>query len=232
MALDQSQHASYKFGKTNFSKVAKSFRDRFNLFHDFSHAIALGLYDCLKENKVKEKNAMDFIYEKDIAHSFLVRKYVIEKGIDIKYLKVENHIIDLAIEEIYRKGDGKSILKPRRSAYPKITNKQKSFSIYIQDKDLKIVVNEKTLSVSWDISMNNRNVDAVNRSSYNYLFWNVLDNDVKWGRNEGGYCKTTEESNSDDPYDDRFNTHYSHYYGSLGKEFKEIRHKSLQARFT
>lgn len=232
MALDQAQHASYKFGKTNFSKVAKLFRDRFNTFHDFSHAIALGIYDLLKENKVKEKNALDFLRDVSVSSNHRVRKHLADKNLNLRELKVEREIIHLALAEIYRKGDGKSILKPRRSAYPKITNKQKSFSIYIEDKELEIAVNEKTLSVSWDIAMNNHNVDSVENSCYDFLFWDILIFKVKWGRNEGGYCKTTEESTSDDPYDDRFNTHESRYYGPVGKRVKEIRQKVLQAQFS
>lgn len=230
MALNQSQYASYKIGQSKFPKVAKQFRDAFNQFHDFNFAIALGCYDILKSNKVKKHDAFDFLYcTKNITENSIAFEHA-RKLKDIRNFKIDDDMIYTAIDEIYRKGDGKTILKPRRIAYPKITNKEKVFCLKFETKELCITVNGENNTVSWQIDMNNRNVDRVENGFYGSLFWSIVHN-IKWGRNEGGFCKTTEESTSDDPYDDRYNHDYSAYYGSIGEREQDSKIKMLRSRF-
>ncbi|WP_210499451.1 hypothetical protein [Vibrio crassostreae] len=233
MSLEQGQRGSYKFNKTNFPKVSIKFRKLFNEYHDFSHAVALGIYEILKSQKVKADDAERFIWDLPSnapKTNFTIRKVLMEKKVRTDF-ELDQDLIEFIVAEVYRSQSNKNaILKPRRSAFPKITNKEKTFSIDFECRELSITVNESTQSVHWKIDQNNRNVDRVEQGFYGKLLFPVLS-EHKWARGEGGYLKTIEENLDDSEYAERYNTSECAHYGTIGKEQKDMRHREMVARF-
>ncbi|MFS1428200.1 hypothetical protein LMH73_013825 [Vibrio splendidus] len=235
MSKNQEQFGKYTFNKSNFTKTSVKLRKLFNDYHDYSYAVALGVYEYLKVNKVKLDDVRS-CYGLNIDSSTLkntsqVRSALQQLKINHRHFDVCSDLMDFMFDEIYRSKTNKNaILKPRRSAFPKITNKEKSFSIYFPIRELTISANSDNLSFTWKIEMNNRNVDRVENGFYSALLFPIL-NEHKWGRGEGGYVKTTEESMSDYDLDDRYNTSYSSYLGKIGEEQKAYINRMLNARF-
>lgn len=227
MSLDQGQRAEFRFNKTNFAKISKKIRENINAYHQYCFDVAIVIYNELKTNKVKKEHkiAYDFIIDK-MRTKQLVR-YVGYQTVlcgsgltgynqitnDFR-MTLTDDIIYTALNEIFR-NNNKTLLKPRRSAYPHIKNTQKSFGVDFECGEVSIGVNANTLTVSWEIQMNNHAVDNKEDMFYGRLLFPII-RAHKWGRKETGTLINKIES-TDDSYDaDRYIYDYT-YYGEAEK---------------
>lgn len=228
MSTDQGQRAEFRFNKTNFAKISKKVRENINAYHQYCFDVAIVIYNELKTNKVKKdyniafnfiKNKMHstrsvgyFGYKEDFYSGHNLTGYRNIKN-DFKF-SIKDYILHLALDEIFR-NKNKTLLKPRRIAYPHIKNTEKSFGVTFEDDQVEIFINADSLSAIWNIETNNHNVDHYGDEFYGRLLFSVI-NSHKWGRNETGTLITKVE-NFDDSYDaDRYNYDYV-YYGDAKK---------------
>lgn len=213
MAIDQSSYGSFQFKKTNYLKVMRLLRDRLNEFHNYNHEVAVVFYETLKENKIKKNfnDALDYLYSID-CDNLIKRKGVKNASV----FGMDSDSIHFALSEIFRNNNN-TILKPRRSVYPKLINKQKSFFIEFETAQLTISASENTHSITWRIAENNRNVDRVSDSFYSNLLFPIL-NEYKWSKGEGGVVKIKEESMSDFDDDDDYNISFGRKFGDIGEQ--------------
>lgn len=213
MSMDQSAYGSFKFKKTNYLKVMRLLRDRLNEFHNYNHEVATVFYDFLKENKIKKNfnDASNFLYDNNLD------RLIERKGVkNASIFGIDSDSIHFALSEMFRNNNN-TILKPRRSAYPKLINKQKSFYIEFETAQLTISANESSNSITWRIAENNRNVDRVSNSFYSALLFPIL-HDYKWSKGEGGVVKIKEESMSDFDEDDDYNISFGRKFGDIGEK--------------
>lgn len=226
MSQEQSLHASYKFNKTNFSKVRGYLRDRLNEIHDFNHLVAVAIYDLLKKNKIKKNrndviNYLDSLNFNDMSTFRKIRCRT--------YHSVDTDSIYLAIDEILR-NDNNTFLKPRRSAYPKLTNKDKSFSVTTERYDITIRAKEESSILSLNIRMGNRSVDNTEFKQEVSAFFSVI-NSHTWKRNEGGFIETETENFCDDEGQPRYVIETKGYQGSIGEKERKAKYEAMRIRY-
>lgn len=218
MSQDQSEYGSFSLKKTNYTKLMRELRGSLNDYYNYSHELAVAIYEILKENKVKKNSssASEYLYEISLSRHSKVNKL---KNSDI--FKPTSESIHNALEEMFR-NQNNTILKPRRSAYPKLTNKQKSFSIDFEDLEATISASESSNTLSWQVGENNHNCDHADDFFMKNLFFKILATH-KWGKSEGGSVTRQDESMSDDPEDPKYNISCYCYLGGIG-QVKKKRH--------
>jgi len=215
MSTNQSERGSFKLKKTNYIKVMRQLRDMFNDYHNYNHTMAVALYEILKENKIKKNrsSARDFLDSIELSHNTKIRSIKNDWG-----FKPDGDSIYTALNEIFR-NDNNTILKPRRSEYPKLTNKEKSINLYHDSLELTISASEKDETIYWDVNEGNHNCDAVDGCALEKAFFKILRTH-KWGKNEGGSIRRKVESMSDYEEDDDYNISMFSFLGGFGEDNK------------
>lgn len=195
MSIDQSQYGEYKFNTANFAKVSDKLKAHFNSYHTYSYAVAMGIYDVLKSNKVKPDEAESFLFNQgDLSYNRFVRASLNRMGFGNSVFEITPDLTSKCISEIYRsKKNENSIMKPRIAAFPKILVRDKSFSLEFEQEGITISVDEKSKMVSWNVARCNHAVDRVENGFYRKLLFPIL-RDHQWENGEGGYLTTHEEN--------------------------------------
>lgn len=213
MSCQQRENGSFNFKKTGYTEVMRDVRKLFQEYEDYSFKVALVIYEALKENKIKKNIPASklFLRSKMENEINICTGMVSEEDINRHYLKklgvrcIENNhdflidkpCIEMALNEIFR-NDNNTRLKPRRSAFPKLTNKDKSFEKTFAPYELfTITANHESNSMGWSVSEGNRSVD---NSEYHFMaiaFFKILDN-YKWKTGENGHTTCVSENFDDD----------------------------------
>lgn len=216
MALEQSLYGSFSFNKMNYIKAMRKLRDKVNDYHNYNYELSIIIYNLLKKNKVKknEYDAYKFI------HSIDLDLFVCKNNIkDSSKFCPNNDSIQFALDEIFR-NENNTILKPRRSAYPKLTNKDKSLFLEVNCYSISIVASIKSATLKINVGSGKNNCRNAERFQMYKEFFSIINANT-WSKKEGGFVTETEESTSDFEDDDLYNTQDSCYKGDIGNEQKK-----------
>ncbi len=204
MSCNQRETGTFKFKKAGYNEVMRKTREMLQVFTDYQFSISELIYAYLKENKVK-KNKTSAINTLTVDHgqyhSFStshISRIINSRSLKNDYkFKVDQECVDTALAEIFR-NDNNTLLKPRKSAFPRLTNKDKSFSAWFMDDTISISFNHESNSVEWGVEEGNRTVDD---SEYHYItlaFFSILRN-YEWKHGERGETICVSENFDDDP---------------------------------
>jgi len=152
-------------------------------------------------------------------------------------------------EEMFRGKNG-TLTKPRRSAFPKLINKTREFTIedgelYITFKDVcentvgykfinnkKVpITNKQPAMISWRVENNNHAVESAHESPIGQLLLNDVLGKHKWLRGEGGVFYYIDEHMRDSDHDCGMgsSSSVSHTFGPAGKKHHENESKQINA---
>jgi len=185
MSTDTKESGSIKFTAKGYASVLSAMRTAYNERQDFFYEIAMNLYTlCLSDKKKYTK-------------SFFIEGYdsfidLADYGEAIRYAGCPTHpryfaeadTIYFILNEIFRNNKGKgTALKPRKSRFVKLTNKDHSIKINISFGSISLSKEHKTLY--WLVEENNRSVEAARSHCMSGIMFRTLMKH-QWARGEGG----------------------------------------------
>ncbi len=223
MSCEQRENGTFTFKKSGYTKVMREVRTMFQALDNYRYDVAVCIYELLKENKVKKniKETNKFISSlvgKDRYTSYAdeyKKAFKLYSITNIYGFEVDEDCLEMALKEIYRNNNN-TRLKPRRSAYPKLINKDKSFSKSFKDL-IYITLEEETLSLSWSVRQGNRTVDEADNHYITTALFKIL-NDYEWKIGEGGKTVCVSENFDDDPCTPDMLPHTTRTYEKLSKK--------------
>ena len=110
-----------------------------------------------------------------------------------------------------------TFMMPKKKDFPTLTNKQASFDVETKDCcELNLSFHDETHSISWAIDENNRAVESCHSFLLFKKLFSFLNNDYKWGREEGGTAYEEGEYGNE-----------THYFGTSGKKQQERDHNAM-----
>ena len=188
MSCRENEEGRFYFKKPGFNKVMKELRVFIQAWNEYQYNSAIAIYNGLIENKIKKnKDAVTLFLLKDEREDFHHKHSEIMKTLNFPFIKNDfNFRIDvttaeLALKEMFR-GKPNTLLKPRRSAYPKLTNKDREFYCCFSEI---IEISCKDNVVNWSVIQGNRSVDESIGHFAEKFFFKVLT-DYEWKAKEGG----------------------------------------------
>lgn len=215
MSFNDQLAINISFSKTNMPKVTKGIRDIYNEYMDYLYDVSLALYDKIKKEKLKTKSDVINHFNFDCGSSWSFPSMPRSNKFHVPvYTKDSDTILD----ELFR---GKSVTKPRKSAFKKLTSKDKSFNI--ESSSLSgWSINSEESEVLFSTDYNNHSADDIDlplsKTILNYLVANR-----KWGRSEGGFSMYQSENQKKDEFSARhFDSEFANdFYGPLGEKYKK-----------
>jgi hypothetical protein len=235
MSCEQREHGTFGFKQTGYTQIMRSVREMFQALDNYRYEVAVCMYEALKEKKVKKDHKATFKFIDENTSNNMYRCYHKEYMSMFKVYQVENKYgfeidsdcIEMALKEIYR-NDNNTRLKPRRSAYPKLTNKDKSFEKEFGDDLITICFMEKSLQFTWTVRDGNRTVDRADDHYMTGIFFKIVSN-YKWKIGEGGETVCVSESFDDDPCTPDSCASTTRLYENLSKKQLASRKKMQKA---
>lgn len=221
MSLNDQMAIKLTFSKTNMAKVAKELRKINNEYMDFMHTSGIALSQLAKTQKLKTASALINELSLDCGSQSTFKGMPQTRKFHFPVYSPES---DLVVDEIYR---GKGISQPRKSAFNKLTSKDKAFQMHVSH-DAAFYVDVEKCTVVFHTGYNNHSADAIDLP-YAQTILKFLTN-RSWGRNEGGFSMYHSENNYieyfdvDSPDDEYINS----YYGSIGEKMKKDYGKHLR----
>lgn len=111
----------------------------------------------------------------------------------------------------------KTFMMPKKKDFPSLTNKQASFDLDTKGCcELYLSFHDKTHLITWTIQENNRAVESCHSFLLFKKLLSFLNNDYKWGRDEGGTAYEQGEYGNE-----------THYFGTTGKQQQERDHNAI-----
>lgn len=220
MTCMSEEKGTISFTQTGYMDVMRQIRKSYNDHINDVYAAALALHAklaAMSGGKVSEKRKALF---KDHVTDF--RFYW---GYNDKVVCDDYDLCQLVQTEMFRGANGK-LTKPRRSAFPKLTNKIASFVFYCGTEG-SVSLNEKTNSIRWEVDENNHAVEHARNSILGGRFIGILHK-YKWRRNEGGVWYYMDEFSRESDGNAEYE---SEFWGPVGKKRQEDNMKALRARF-
>ena len=204
MSCEQRENGTFRFKQTGYTQIMRSIREMFRAMDNYHYEVAVCIYEVLKENKVKKNgdDSYNFIRENignDRYKTYHQEYMSIFKTHSVKNaygFEIDHECINVALDEIFRNKNN-TRLKPRRSAYPKLTNKDKGFQKEFNEL-IWITLSDKDKTVDWSVREGNRTVNEANGHYITSIFFKLL-RDYKWKIGEGGETVCVSESFNDDP---------------------------------
>lgn len=227
MSLNDQKRITFKFNKTNMPKIAKILREEYNKQQDFIYDFALRLQEYAKKQKIKTEHDLIVHLEK-ISYGRVSFPNANNTGVyAIQFYSDTFHKI---VRELYSAKDNK-LRKPRKSSFPKLTSKDKTFNIeFCHESGVCILSGQQR--VVFDTDYNNHSADALNNEFPQHLIRILMRH--KWGRGEGGFSQYRSENH----YVEYMGDDYpeieimSNCWGKLGEEIRkdQEKHHKLMAK--
>lgn len=207
MSCEQRENGSFNFKKAGFNKVMRSVRELFQEFDQFQFECATAIYEFLKANKVKKnkEDSLKFLLDgsyfsnndclDDAGSSILKRMREMSFYPSFSF-SLSHDIVHGALDEIFR-NDNNTRLKPRRIAFPKLTNKDRTFSRTFNDL-ITISSVEDDNCIYWSVRSGNRSVDNSLDNPVTSKFFKIIEQ-YDWKYGERGSTTCVSESFDDDP---------------------------------
>jgi hypothetical protein len=249
MSCEQRENGTFYFKQSGYTEIMRTIRGVFQEFDAFRFEIAVSIYDALKLNKIKKnkKAALKFLdtvgatnksnaadmhaynhrnfatlnnnYELYL-HTHYINMLSAQKISNPHRFEIDKQCIALALDEIFR-NENNTMLKPRRTAFPKLTNKDKSFSrefgYWIQ-----ISLDGDKKTINWSVESGNRSVDNSEDHYMTKIFFSLLDS-YNWKIGEHGETVCVAESFDDDPCSADSEAYTTRSYIKLSK--KQLKEK-------
>lgn len=204
MSRWQEESGTLKFTKTGYQILMRELRTRFNARQAELLEIAKAAHECLAPLDPAQRNEMsDLLFSRGELSS--------------KVDRVEGEIIKA---ELFRGKNG-ALTQPRASAFLKLKNTQREFSIEVGSEGASLTLNDSELTLRWSVDEGNRSVDRTENSLGYARYIDYLENQYPWKKGEGGCFTVQEEDLSDDEDSSGTISYVSSYFGSVGVQMKK-----------
>lgn len=223
MSLNDQKIVSFKFNKTKMPKIAKLIRDEENERQDFIYELAIRLHEHAKKTKLNTKNKMETNLD---SYSSNVLSFPNAQNNGLHAVYFHSNAYYSIIEELYSaKNNG--LRKPRKSAFKKLTSKDKSFRVYFcSSASLYIDIEEQKVVFSTDY--NNHSADRLDAEYPSFLISKLKRQ--KCGRGEGGFSMYRSENH----YIEHISTDYPEFdlltdcWGKFGEQIRKDQAATLK----
>lgn len=223
MSLNDQKFVSFKFNKSNMPKIAKLIRDEENRRQDFLYELAIRLYEFAKKEKLNTVDKMTNTLESYSTRTISFPNSQNNGIFTASYYSDDRFNI---VKELYSaKNNG--LRKPRKSAFKKITSREKSFRIsFCSSAQLYINIENKKVVFSTDY--NNHSADRLDLAYPSHLI-SMLKRQ-KWGRGEGGFSMYRSENY----YIEHISTDYPEFdllsdcWGKFGEQIRKDQAATLK----
>jgi hypothetical protein len=224
MSCEQRENGKFTFKKTGYTQIMRATRNMFQALDNFNYEIALCLYNTLNESKIKKnkKASYEFI-QSQISNNMYMdynQEYrrILKKSVMVENtycFEIDHVCINMALNEIFR-NENNTRLKPRRSAYPKLTNKDKSFIREFNDL-IWISFKEEDYSFEWTVRQGNKTVNDANNHYITGIFFKIVS-EYNWKIGERGETVSVVENFDDNPCANDTVSETTRYYEKLSKK--------------
>jgi hypothetical protein len=205
MSHNEGQSGTLNFTQAGYKHVMREMRNRFNhhINEIYDHTLLVhALLTAMTGAKISQRRKTMFI------DMLKVERTGSSITVDKKSMPVDYSMQCFIEGEMFR-GTSQGLTKPRRSAFPKLTNKQSTFKIDCGDGSLTFC--EDRLSVSWYTEYDTNAVENARDSFMSREFIDFLK-DYKWKRAEGGIFQ----------YWDDGPMSISDYFGPSGEAHRQL----------
>lgn len=171
------EYGTLHFSKEGYNEISKFARFLFNKRQDFLYNYANSLYKRALSLNTQKEDFFNLIAEKKLYDQY--PEYLLRHDYNSDSFKVHKRDIIFIAKELYRKDN--TILKPRKSVFKHLTNRNTLFCFH----DV-ITFNKETREISINIPKKKHSVHLYHSLClYNKLF-DYLQKQYYWRENEGG----------------------------------------------
>lgn len=232
MSCNNSENGNIEFTKSGYQVVLTAFRKAYNDYIDSVYASALSSYDklaAIKGGSASKKRREAFKAMKGY-NSDYYSEMLNGKAIPCDLMCTIN-------DEMFRGANG-ALTKPRRSHFPKLTNKDRSFDLgefsfndskttvvglEVSSKGNREITNTSQPRIEWRVDENNHAVEAAHACPLSKLLFNNVLRNYKWKKGEGGVFYYLDEYDIDSArdYGGQVSSSISHHFGPKGKKIQD-----------
>lgn len=248
MSCNNQETGDIQFTKTGYTKIIGAYRKAYNEYINNVFDIAMTIHSQLHSikggsaTKRRKEKANELLSSHDATHySFSSMCHTALK------FHIQSELIYLIKAELFRGKNG-TLTKPRRSAFPKLTNKDRTFDLHdgelsVSFKDAytdtygwkvcggkqKPLTRDVMPTIEWRVDENNRAVERAHNTPIAKLLFDKVLKHYTWKRNEGGAFYYTDEYDREGAHHagGQYESSPSKHFGPLGEKAQEERRKRI-----
>jgi hypothetical protein len=200
MSTREGQHGHITFTRTGYTQFVRDLRARYNAYQDRGFDAAQAAYALL--NKIEGRGSAQA--RRDALEQV---RWVPEPRYTARYIQqvtmktAQGNLtfdgeLTWPIKQALFRNKAQTLLKPRRSDFPRLTNKVKAWSMEVNELYVTLTPTDSGGELSWHIEYGSNNVRHANSTRLSQLVLEALAKHP-WKRGEGGVFYSDDEHSQD-----------------------------------